>query len=156
MPNYQQTISTTQSISGYGLHTGRKSTLTFKAAPINTGIKFIRIDLENNPVIEASLANLDKTNRRTQLKKNNVIVQTTEHLLAAIKGLEIDNLFIEIDSDEVPILDGSSKLFSEVLSKAGIKQQNSTRKILKVTRNYYFKDINTGSEYILKPVVNLK
>lgn len=88
MPNYQQTISTTQSISGYGLHTGRKSTLTFKAAPINTGIKFIRIDLENNPVIEASIANLDQTNRRTQLKKNDAIVQTTEHLLAALKGLE--------------------------------------------------------------------
>ena len=110
MPNYQQTISTTQSISGYGLHTGRKSTLTFKAAPINTGIKFIRTDLMNRPVVDASLANLDKTNRRTQLKKNNVIVQTTEHLLAAIKGLEIDNLFIEIDSDEVPILDGEFKI----------------------------------------------
>ena len=94
---------------------GKFTSNSFKAAPINTGIKFIRTDLMNRPVVDASLANLDKTNRRTQLKKNNVIVQTTEHLLAAIKGLEIDNLFIEIDSDEVPILDGSSKLFSEVL-----------------------------------------
>tara|TARA_B100000963_G_scaffold81566_1_gene69446 strand:- start:1641 stop:3017 length:1377 start_codon:yes stop_codon:yes gene_type:complete len=156
MLNYQQTIFSNEFISGYGLHTGKKSKLTFKPAPINTGIKFIRTDLKNKPIVDASLANLDKTNRRTQLKKNNVIVQTTEHLLAAIKGLEIDNLFIEIDSDEVPILDGSSKLFCEVLLKAGIKQQNSTRKILKVTRNYYYKDTDTGSEYILKPCNEFK
>ena len=156
MPNYQQTIVSTESVSGYGLHTAKKSKITFKPAPLNTGIKFIRTDLNNNPVVDANLANLDKTNRRTQLKKNNVIVQTTEHLLAAIKGLEIDNLFIEIDSDEVPILDGSSKLFSEILLKAGIKQQNSIRKILKVNRDYYYKDINTGSEYILKPCSEFK
>ena len=156
MPNYQQTISTTQSISGYGLHTGKKSTLTFKAAPINTGIKFIRIDLENNPVIEASIANLDQTNRRTQLKKNDAIVQTTEHLLAALKGLEIDNLFIEIDSPELPILDGSSKIFTQVLSRSGIKQQSAPRKVFKVIKTYHYKDENTGSEYTLEPANEFK
>ena len=156
MPNYQQTISTTQSISGYGLHTGKKSTLTFKAAPINTGIKFIRIDLENNPVIEASIANLDQTNRRTQLKKNDAIVQTTEHLLAALKGLEIDNLFVEIDSPELPILDGSSKMFTQVLSESGIEQQSALRKVFKVTKTYHYKDEYTGSEYILEPASEFK
>ena len=156
MPNYQQTISTTQSISGYGLHTGKKSTLTFKAAPINTGIKFIRIDLENNPVIEASIANLDQTNRRTQLKKNDAIVQTTEHLLAALKGLEIDNLFIEIDSPELPIFDGSSKMFTQVLSESGIKPQSAPKKIFKVTKTYHYKDEDTGSIYILHPANEFK
>lgn len=156
MSNYQQTISTTQSISGYGLHTGRKSTLTFKAAPINTGIKFIRIDLENNPVIEASIANLDQTIRRTQLKKNDAIVQTTEHLLAALKGLEIDNLFIEIDSPELPILDGSSKMFTQVLSESGIEQQSAPRKVFRVTKTYHYKDEDTGSEYILEPASEFK
>ena len=156
MPNYQQTISTTQSISGYGLHTGKKSTLTFKAAPINTGIKFIRIDLENNPVIEASIANFDQTNRRTQLKKNDAIVQTTEHLLAALKGLEIDNLFIEIDSPELPIFDGSSKMFTQVLSESGIKPQSAPRKVFKVTKTYHYIDEDTGSEYILHPANEFK
>ena len=156
MPNYQHTISTTKSISGYGLHTGIKSTLTFKAAPINSGIKFIRTDLENNPVIEASLSNLDETNRRTQLKKNDAIVQTTEHLLAALAGLEIDNLDIEIDSPELPILDGSSKLYIEVLSEAGLKQQNAIKKVYKVNRTLCFKDSETGSEYILEPAEEFK
>ncbi len=156
MPNYQQTISATRSVSGYGLHTGRKSTLTFKAAPINTGIKFIRTDLENNPIIEASLANLDQTNRRTQLRKFDAIVQTTEHLLAALQGLEIDNLFIEIDSPELPILDGSSKMFTQVLSESGIEQQSALKKVFKVTKTYYYKDEDTGSEYILQPANEFK
>ncbi len=156
MPHYQQTISTTKSISGYGLHTGKKSTLTFKAAPIDTGIKFIRTDLENNPVIEASIANLDQTIRRTQLKKNDAIVQTTEHLLAALKGLEIDNLIIEIDSPELPIFDGSSKVFTQELSESGIIQQSAPRKVFKVNKTYRYKDDDTGSEYILKPASEFK
>ena len=131
MSSFQKTILTTQVISGYGLHTGLKSNITFKKAPVNTGIKFVRVDLDNNPKIEASLVNIDKTLRRTQLKKNNVIIQTTEHLLAAIKGLEIDNLYIEIDNSELPILDGSAKLYTDILIKAGIDIQKVKEKNLK-------------------------
>ena len=156
MPNYQYTISTTKTISGYGLHTGIKSTLTFKTAPIDSGIKFIRIDLEGFPIVEACLTNLDETNRRTQLKKNNAVVQTTEHLLAAIKGLGIDNLLIEINCPELPILDGSSKLFIQALSEAGLKKQNALKKILKISKTYHFKDSETGSEYILEPANEFK
>ena len=156
MPNYQHTISTTKSISGYGLHTGIKSTLTFKAAPVNSGIRFIRTDLENNPVIEASLSNLDETNRRTQLKKNDAVVQTTEHLLAALVGLKIDNIDIEIDCSELPILDGSAKLYTEILSEAGIKKHNALKKVYKVNKALFFKDSETGSEYLLEPADEFK
>ena len=156
MPNYQQTISTTQEISGYGLHTGLKSRLTFKKAPINTGIQFIRVDLENNPIVEASLENLDETNRRTQLKKNNAVVQTTEHLLAALVGLGIDNIYIEIDSPELPILDGSAQLYTDVLMQAGIEQQTALKKVYKITKTYSYKDAETGSEFILEPADEFK
>jgi UDP-3-O-[3-hydroxymyristoyl] N-acetylglucosamine deacetylase/3-hydroxyacyl-[acyl-carrier-protein] dehydratase len=156
MPNYQHTISTTKSISGYGLHTGIKSTLTFKAAPVNSGIRFIRTDLENNPVIEASLSNLDETNRRTELKKNDAVVQTTEHLLAALVGLKIDNIDIEIDCSELPILDGSAKLYTEILSEAGIKKHNALKKVYKVNKALFFKDSETGSEYLLEPADEFK
>ena len=156
MPQYQQTISTTKKISGFGLHTGLNSTLTFKAAPINSGIQFIRTDLEENPMIEACIANLDSTNRRTQLKKNNAVVQTTEHLLAALKGLGIDNLYVEINCPELPILDGSSKFYTEILVQAGLKQQNALRKVLHINKTYTFKDEETGSEYILEPANEFK
>ena len=151
MSSFQKSILTTQVISGYGLHTGLKSNITFKKAPVNTGIQFIRVDLDNNPKIEANLINIDKTLRRTQLKKNNVIIQTTEHLLAAIKGLEIDNLYIEIDNSELPILDGSAKLYTDILIKAGIDIQKVKRKEFKIRDSIKFKDIETGSEYIIEP-----
>ena len=103
-------------------------------------LKFIRTDLIEKPVIEASLDNIFLTKRRTQLKKNDVIVQTTEHLLAAILCLQIDNIIIEIDSDELPILDGSSKIYTELLKKCGVKQQKAYKKIFKVNKTYKYFD----------------
>ena len=136
MSNFQQTILSQESISGYGLHTGKEVNLTLKPGLINSGIKFIRIDLIEKPVIEASLDNIFLTKRRTKLKNNDVIIQTTEHLLAAILCLQIDNIVIEIDSDELPILDGSSKIYTELLKKCGVQQQKAHKKIFKVTINH--------------------
>ena len=112
MSSFQKTILTTQVISGYGLHTGLKSNITFKKAPVNTGIQFIRVDLDNNPKIEANLINVDKTLRRTQLKKNNVIIQTTEHLLAAIAGSEfaVETIY-EIAPEKVQSTGGNLYVF---------------------------------------------
>ena len=104
-----------------------------EAGLINSGIKFIRTDLIEKPVIEASLDNIFLTKEELN-SKNDVIVQTTEHLLAAILCLQIDNI-IEIDSDELPILDGSSKIYTELLKKCGVKQQKAYKKILKSTKH---------------------
>ena len=96
------------------------------------------------------MANFFEAKRSTHLKCGDATVQTTEHLLAAIKGLEIDNLTIEIDGPELPILDGSSKPFVEALQKCGIKEQNANKKIFKVNKTYYFKDEETQSEYLIR------
>ncbi|MBH83598.1 MAG: UDP-3-O-[3-hydroxymyristoyl] N-acetylglucosamine deacetylase, partial [Flavobacteriales bacterium] len=119
MSKFQQTILQSNSISGYGLHTANEVKLTFKPGPINSGIKFVRVDLVEKPIIKACLDNISVTNRRTELKKNDVIIQTTEHLLAAIICANIDNIIVEIDSPELPILDGSSKIYSDLLKKCG-------------------------------------
>ena len=98
--------------------------MTFKPAPENSGIRFQRIDLEENPVVHAIVDNVIDTSRGTTLDENGVRVGTIEHLMAAVAGQQIDNLLIEIDAPEAPIMDGSSKEYVEVLSKVGTKEQN--------------------------------
>lgn len=147
----QNTILSEEKLNGIGLHTGLTTNITFKPAEANTGICFIRTDLKGQPKIEANLSNFHETNRSTQLRCGLATVQTTEHLLAAIRGLEIDNLIIEIDGPEIPILDGSSKLFVEALQKCGTQKQKANKKIFKVNKKYYFKDEESQSEYILEP-----
>lgn len=156
MKNLQKTISDKCSISGHGLHTGITTNLTFKPAPINTGICFIRIDLEDKPKIAACLSNFHETKRSTLLKKGQASIQTTEHVLAAIKGLDIDNLIIEIDGPEVPILDGSAMPFLQLLKQAKVTTQEATKKIFKVKTPFHFKDEKTDSEYTLEPYDGLK
>ena len=116
----QKTIKNITSISGVGLHTGLQSTVTLMPAKSNTGINFIRTDLNNNPIIKANLDNVISTNRSTCLKKNQAEVKTVEHLLAAIAGADLDNLIIQINNLEVPILDGSSKDFTQIINDAGV------------------------------------
>ena len=107
MSEKQKTIKHSVSVSGVGLHTGKACTLTFTPAKEDYGIKFQRVDLENNPIIEANVDLVVHTNRGTNLEKNGVSIHTTEHVLAAIAGAQIDNLLIEITACETPILDGS-------------------------------------------------
>ena len=121
----QRTIKKDVTLTGVGLHTGANVTMTFKPAPENHGYKFKRVDLEGEPVINADASLVTNTQRGTNLEKNGVSIQTTEHVLAACVGLEIDNLLIELNASEPPIMDGSSKFFVEALENAGIEQQEA-------------------------------
>ena len=111
----QKTINKEVTLSGVGLHTGNEVTMTFKPAPANYGYAFTRIDLEGNPVIEASAEYVVNTQRGTNLEKRGVIINTSEHVLAALVALDLDNVIIEINAPEPPIMDGSSKFFIKAL-----------------------------------------
>lgn len=147
----QTTISKDISLTGVGLHTGNNVTLVFKPAPANHGYKFQRVDLEGQPVIEADANYVTDTKRGTTLDKNGVHINTCEHVLAALVGLEIDNCLIEIDNSEPPIMDGSSKFFIEALEKAGIDDLDANRKEYVVKDVISYRDEETGSEIILMP-----
>ena len=117
---FQKTIKNKIEITGKGLHTGKTNTVRMLPAPENTGVLFRRIDLKEQPFVPALIENVSHTKRRTVVQENGVTIETTEHLLAAIYAYSINNLIIEIDGSEIPILDGSAKLFAEEIEKAGI------------------------------------
>lgn len=140
----QHSIKHEVSISGIGLHTGQEVTLTFKPAPINHGISFKRIDLEGHPIIEADVKYVTETDRGTTLDKKGVKLQTIEHVLAACAGLKLDNLLIELNGEEPPILDGSSIQFMKALNKAKPLAQNAMRKYFVVREEICYEDSETG------------
>ena len=129
----QKTIKKEASFSGIGLHTGNKTTITFKPAPPNTGVVFIRTDLPEHPQIKADVAHVADVSRGTTIGFGEIKVLTIEHVLAAIAGLEIDNVYAEVDAGEAPVGDGSSLPFVEALSEAGIEEQDQARKGIKIT-----------------------
>jgi UDP-3-O-[3-hydroxymyristoyl] N-acetylglucosamine deacetylase/3-hydroxyacyl-[acyl-carrier-protein] dehydratase len=151
MSKKQKTIKKQVTLSGVGLHTGNTVSMTFKPAPENHGFAFIRIDLEGTPTIEAKAEYVVNTQRGTNIEKNGVQIQTSEHVLAAAVGLDIDNLLIEIDASEPPIMDGSSKFFIKALEEAGIIEQEAAVEEYIVKEIITFKDDETGSEIILMP-----
>jgi len=116
----QQTLNRPASFSGIGLHSGNRVNMTILPAPANTGVRFRRVDLDGKPEIEARVENVTETNRSTTLAKGNVKVHTVEHVLAALAGYEIDNAIVELDANEPPIADGSSREFCKILLAAGI------------------------------------
>lgn len=136
---YQHTIKKKISLSGVGLHTGINVTITFCPAAANHGIKFQRVDLKDLPIIPADCDLVTTVERGTTLEKNGISISTVEHLLAAVVGLQIDNLLIEINGIEMPIMDGSSIEFLKALKEAGIEEQEEERYIfeLKDTIKYY-------------------
>jgi len=140
----QHTIKHEVSISGIGLHTGQEVTLTFKSAPIDHGIRFKRVDLEGQPIIEADAKYVTETDRGTTLDKKGAKLQTIEHVLAACAGLKLDNLLIEINGEEPPILDGSSIQFIKVLKEAVPLAQNAMRKYFVVREEICYEDPETG------------
>jgi len=147
----QKTIKTEISLTGVGLHTGKEVTMTFKPAPINNGFTFVRKDLEGQPVIEADANYVVNTQRGTNLEKLGVKIQTPEHVLAALVGCDLDNVIIELDASELPIMDGSSKYFVEAIEKSGILEQESKRNIYVVKEIISFTDEESGSEIIVMP-----
>ena len=139
----QKTISSEVSFSGIGLHTGETSNLTLKPLKENSGIIFKRIDFDEPIYIEAILENVVSTNRGTVIGKNNIKIHTIEHLLSAIYALEIDNLLIEIDNIEPPILDGSSEIFFNTILNCGLNEQIADRDYYKVSEPIYYYDDNS-------------
>ena len=148
---FQKTIKDKISISGIGLHTGVSSTITLKPAPENHGIKFKRIDLKGKSVIEGVVENVIDVTRGTTIGNNKFEIHTIEHLMAAISGLHIDNLLIEINNIEVPIMDGSAKPFVDLLIKAKIKEQNSHRVELVIDETITYSDSKNGIDIHVVP-----
>tara|TARA_R110000850_G_scaffold80862_1_gene173535 strand:- start:78320 stop:79723 length:1404 start_codon:yes stop_codon:yes gene_type:complete len=150
-PAKQRTLGKEVSLTGVGLHTGNEVTLTLKPAPVNYGYAFIRVDLEGSPVIEADANYVVNTQRGTNLEKRGVKIHTSEHVLAALVGMQIDNCILELNAPEPPIMDGSSKYFVEAIEKAGYVEQEAPRDEYIVKEIISYLDEETGSEIIVMP-----
>ena len=147
----QKTIAQEVTINGVGLHTGQQVEMTLKPAPINNGFTFVRVDLPGNPVIEADANYVVSTERGTNLEHKGVQLHTTEHVLAALVGCDLDNVIIELNTSEPPIMDGSSKYFVEAVEKAGVVDQDAERNEYIVKEVISYVDERTGSEIIVMP-----
>ncbi len=147
----QKTIKSEITLTGVGLHTGREVTMTFKPAPVNNGFTFVRVDLEGQPIIEADAAYVVTTQRGTNLEKLGVMIQTPEHVLAAVVGCDLDNIIIELNASELPIMDGSSKYFVEAIEKVGVVDQEAERCVFVVKDVISYIDESTGSEITVIP-----
>lgn len=147
----QKTISTAVSVEGMGLHTGYGVKLTFKPAPEHHGLKFVRVDLPGKPVIEVDIDNVTETTRGTTLSRNGAAVATTEHVLAAVIGMGIDNLVMEVDQIETPIMDGSSRYFVQALESAGIVEQEAKKEYIEISSNIIYEDPERKTEIIAMP-----
>lgn len=155
--NKQRTIHKEVSLKGAGLHTGKEVKIVFKPAEVDAGISFVRVDLPDRPTIKASVEYLlpqSITLRRSSLVVNGAQINTVEHLMAAIAGLDIDNITIEIDNEEVPGMDGSSLNFLEVLNRAGIKEQEKERQYYPVKEPMFAEE--GGSTIMILPCAEFK
>ncbi|WP_428047048.1 bifunctional UDP-3-O-[3-hydroxymyristoyl] N-acetylglucosamine deacetylase/3-hydroxyacyl-ACP dehydratase [Croceivirga thetidis] len=149
--NKQKTIQKKVTLKGVGLHTGHNVTMSFLPAPPNHGFAFKRVDLEGEPIIEADANYVVNTQRGTNLEKNGVKIQTSEHVLAALVGMDLDNVLIELDAPEPPIMDGSSKYFVEALEKVGVEDQDEFREEYVIKDVISYKDEASGSEITVIP-----
>ena len=147
----QKTLANSFTIEGKGLHTGVNVTMNFLPAPVNHGFKFKRIDLENQPIIEADVDYVVDTSRGTLLEKNGARIGTIEHALAALIGMDLDNVLIEVDNEEAPIIDGSSVEFVKAIESAGIVEQNAERDFLVIKDKIEIFDPKSGAEIVALP-----
>ena len=154
MSNLQTTIKDSVKLNGVGIHTGQDVSITFKPAKEDTGYVFSRVDLPGKPLIKALSEYVCETKRGTTLEKDGIKLKTTEHVLAALVGLEIDNVIIEIDAEEPPIMDGSSKYFVQALEKVGISTQSKLRNEFVIKDIIHYSDKESGSEITLIPSDN--
>jgi UDP-3-O-[3-hydroxymyristoyl] N-acetylglucosamine deacetylase / 3-hydroxyacyl-[acyl-carrier-protein] dehydratase len=151
MTDMQRTIKKSISFSGIGLHTGGQATITFKPAPINYGITFIRADLENCPEIPADIDHVVDLQRGTTLGIGNVKVHTVEHALAAIAGLQIDNMKIELSNSEPPAGDGSAWPYVQALLEAGIAEQDAPKNYLEIEHPIAYSEKERGVDIVVVP-----
>ena len=152
MKTKQHTIKESVTVSGVGLHTGVTANMTFTPAPPNHGIKFQRIDLPDEPVVDADVDYVVDLSRGTTIEHNGARVNTVEHTLAALVGLEIDNVLIKIDGPEPPILDGSSSMFIDALEQVGFEEQNALRNFLEVNESMMYRDNDRDVEIAALPL----
>ncbi|WP_423146574.1 bifunctional UDP-3-O-[3-hydroxymyristoyl] N-acetylglucosamine deacetylase/3-hydroxyacyl-ACP dehydratase [Rubrolithibacter danxiaensis] len=148
----QRTIKSDVKVSGVGLHTGKPVNMTFKPAPENHGYKFKRTDVEGQPVIDADVDNVTDTSRGTTISQNGASVSTVEHVLASLVGLEIDNVLIELDGPETPIMDGSSILFIDALEEAGFVTQDADREYYNIPYNIHYSEPDRKVEMVAMPL----
>jgi len=156
MSDNQKTIKKSITFNGRGLHTGNETTLTFKPAPEDYGVRFVRVDLENQPEIEAIVENVEQNTsidslRGTTIATNGAYVHTIEHVLAAVYGLQIDNIRIEINANEPPIGDGSAMPFVHKLIEAGIEEQNEPKDYVVIEEPLSYRDEQRGIEFAALP-----
>ena len=137
---YQSTIRKKVHCSGVGLHSGKQIKMTLKPAEANTGIRFLRSDIAGEKLIPAYMNRVVDTTMATTISEGDASIATTEHFLAAINGLSIDNILVEVDGPEVPIMDGSSAPFVDLLLEAGSRKQKSYRRLVKITREISFRE----------------
>jgi len=135
----QRTIAKEISFSGIGLHTGSLTTMTFKPAPVDSGVVFYRVDLPKNPAIQADIDHVVDVSRGTTIGLNGAKVHTVEHILAAVYGLDIDNIAIELDGPEIPNGDGSAHPFLTALKKAGLVDQKANRKYIDIVQPVFYR-----------------
>jgi len=148
----QRTIRKAVTLSGVGLHTGNKSNMTFKPAPENYGIKFKRIDLKNSPEITADIDHVIDISRGTTIGQNGVEIHTVEHVLAGIMGCEIDNIIVELDTNEPPIMDGSVKDYVATLLNAGIMEQEEKRDYLVIEDTVHYQNKEDNVDIVALPL----
>lgn len=151
MSENQRTLKAAVALQGIGLHTGKPVTLEICPAPENHGYKFQRVDLEEEPIINADCDLVVSTERGTTLEKNGAKVHTTEHVLAALVGAQVDNALIKIDAPEIPIMDGSSLPFIHAIESVGYEEQNAEREYLVIDENIPWEDLERGTEILAIP-----
>ncbi|WP_426669467.1 bifunctional UDP-3-O-[3-hydroxymyristoyl] N-acetylglucosamine deacetylase/3-hydroxyacyl-ACP dehydratase [Mucilaginibacter sp. McL0603] len=148
----QKTIKGPVSVSGTGLHTGERVTMTFNPAPENHGYKFRRVDIEGKPIIDADCDNVTDTSRGTTISQNGASVSTIEHVLAALVGLEIDNVLIDLDGPETPIMDGSSVQFVDAINNIGSIEQEADREYYHIPYNIHYSEPDRKVEMVAMPL----
>jgi UDP-3-O-[3-hydroxymyristoyl] N-acetylglucosamine deacetylase / 3-hydroxyacyl-[acyl-carrier-protein] dehydratase len=147
---HQQTLAKSASLKGTSLHTGEEVSVTLKPAPIDHGIKFKRTDLSDVPTVEARIENIRLVERATTLAEGNVKVHTVEHLLSALHGMGVDNAIVEMNGNELPIADGSSRAYVELIKKCGLEEQSAYAKVFEIRDTLHI-ETKSGSILILLP-----
>jgi len=148
----QHTIKEPVTVSGVGLHTGIDANMTFQPAAANHGIKFQRVDLPDQPIVDADVDYVVDLSRGTTIEHNGARINTVEHTMAALAGLQIDNVMVQLDGPEPPIMDGSSKMFIEALEQVGFKEQNALRNFFEVTESISYRDEERDVEIAALPL----
>jgi UDP-3-O-[3-hydroxymyristoyl] N-acetylglucosamine deacetylase/3-hydroxyacyl-[acyl-carrier-protein] dehydratase len=155
-PDKQHTLQSPASISGTGLHTGEQVDMTLKPANPGFGIQFQRIDLPNMPTVKADCDLVTDTSRGTTIEENGARVSTVEHLLAALMGMGVDNVLIELNGPEIPIMDGSSQPFIELIEEAGVLEQDAAKAWYTIDQNIFHYDEQKRVEMVAMPSVEYK